>query len=142
MDDSPAHCAQWAKEGQCLANPGYMLSHCQASCHSCDSGNFTGWRFNATGPHMLSNGVGDDAVCLDARGQLPGGHGGGNMLHTLPCDPSAPSQRWHFNGSGGVIQAMSAPATAAVVGSGAELGRAADGNPLRVHRVLGGVPRP
>ena len=91
-----------------------MLNHCRASCHSCDSAsNFTGWRFNVTGPHMLSNGVGDDAVCLDTRGQLPGGHGGSNMLHTLPCDPTAPSQRWRFNGTGGAIQAMGSPDAAA-----------------------------
>lgn len=113
VDDEPVKCVKWAQAGQCAANPGYMLTHCRVSCHSCGmSGNYTGWRFNATGPHMLSNGVGDEAVCLDTRGQLPGGHGGSNVLHALPCDPSASSQRWHFNGIGGAIASSAVSATA------------------------------
>ena len=104
VDEHPAKCAQWAMQGQCMSNPGYMHSHCRASCHTCDQGNLTGWRYGAVGPGMLSNGAGDDVVCLDARGQLPRGHGGSNMLHALPCNTSASSQRWRFNGTGGVIQ--------------------------------------
>ncbi len=33
--DKHVHCAHWAGTGQCLANPMYMLHHCQKSCGRC-----------------------------------------------------------------------------------------------------------
>ena len=35
IDQNP-NCAGWAAAGECLANPGYMLSNCARSCDSCD----------------------------------------------------------------------------------------------------------
>ena len=35
IDQNP-NCAGWAAAGECLANPGYMLSNCARACDSCD----------------------------------------------------------------------------------------------------------
>ena len=32
--DEHANCAGWAKQGECIKNPGYMLSSCRKSCAS------------------------------------------------------------------------------------------------------------
>ena len=34
--DGDERCAGWAAEGECKKNPGYMLSSCRLSCHSCN----------------------------------------------------------------------------------------------------------
>ena len=75
-----------------------MHYHCAKSCGTCEHGNYTSWAFS---DGRLSAGGG---LCLDLNGQLPSGHGGGNVLHALPCDATAPTQRWAFNGTGGAIQ--------------------------------------
>ena len=33
--DGDERCAGWAAEGECKKNPGYMLTTCRSSCHSC-----------------------------------------------------------------------------------------------------------
>ena len=35
IDQNP-NCAGWAAAGECLANPGFMLTNCARSCDSCD----------------------------------------------------------------------------------------------------------
>ena len=35
--DQDSHCAQWAKSGECKANPGYMLSACPQACDACET---------------------------------------------------------------------------------------------------------
>lgn len=96
-DENPK-CPQWAKEQQCEANPSYMHYHCKKSCHTCAHGNYTSWAY-ADG--VLTAGSG---LCVDLSGQLPGGHSGGNVMHALPCNASASTQKWAFNGTGGAIQ--------------------------------------
>ena len=34
--DGDERCTAWAAEGECKKNPGYMLTSCRLSCHSCD----------------------------------------------------------------------------------------------------------
>ena len=34
--DGDERCVGWAAEGECKKNPGYMLTSCRLSCHSCD----------------------------------------------------------------------------------------------------------
>jgi hypothetical protein len=33
--DSNSDCPGWASDGECEANPNYMLSNCQLSCNTC-----------------------------------------------------------------------------------------------------------
>ena len=33
--DANERCSSWAAEGECKKNPGYMLTSCRLSCHSC-----------------------------------------------------------------------------------------------------------
>lgn len=33
--DADERCSGWAAEGECKKNPGYMLTSCRLSCHSC-----------------------------------------------------------------------------------------------------------
>jgi hypothetical protein len=35
-EDKAPECKDWAKIGECDANPGYMLVHCASSCDKCD----------------------------------------------------------------------------------------------------------
>lgn len=99
--DKNTKCAEWASKNQCLLNPGYMKGNCPKSCGSCAHGNFSGWVFSDI-DGTLSQGD----LCLDTEGQLPAGHGGGNVMHMLPCVPNKASQRWIFkNTTGGQIQA-------------------------------------
>ena len=109
--DDEEQCSKWAKDDQCLQNPGYMHQHCRKSCSRCDpKAFFDTWAFRATGTGGGGGGGGTLSpggdLCLDTRGQLPGGHSGGNVMHVLPCD-SAPlsNQNWTFNATGGVLQA-------------------------------------
>lgn len=47
--DDEAHCRGWAEEGECDANPDYMLKHCQLSCKVCEAtyefGGDVAWNF-------------------------------------------------------------------------------------------------
>ena len=95
--DSNVNCSMWAKEMQCELNPAYMHSNCRKSCHTCEAGNYSEWSY-ADG-QLKSTGE----MCLDLDGQLPAGHGGSNVLHTMPCDGSKPSQQWLFNKTNGAI---------------------------------------
>ena len=45
--DSNPRCAEWAKEDQCIANPGYMRQNCKKSCHACDQGDYAKWKCGA-----------------------------------------------------------------------------------------------
>ncbi|KAL7459249.1 hypothetical protein ACHAWC_011326 [Mediolabrus comicus] len=36
-DDDNENCQDWAEQGECTANPGYMLEHCAASCAAVDN---------------------------------------------------------------------------------------------------------
>lgn len=108
VDEDPK-CAAWAADEQCIANPGWMHSHCARSCGACEQGNSTSWAYNRTSGMLTSGGN----LCLDLRGQLPAGHSGGNILHALPCDASQPTQRWTFNGTGGAIQQATGTTTEA-----------------------------
>ena len=47
-DDNPS-CPGWGAAGECKANPGYMLSYCQATCGTCPAD--TGGRWIIT-PHI------------------------------------------------------------------------------------------
>jgi len=120
--DTDSRCAAWAKEGQCWVNSSFMTPHCRRACGRCEVGNFTSWRFEpqAGGEADVASGSGSGKpvvgmlrsgdVCLDLRGQLPGGHEASNHLHALPCDASQPTQRWAFNGTRGTIQSVASTA--------------------------------
>jgi hypothetical protein len=95
--DSSVNCTRWAKEKQCDFNPGYMHSHCRKSCGTCDHGTYKGWTFSEGSLRL-----GD--MCVDSEGQLPAGHSGSNVMHTLPCDATKESQKWSFNRTDGPIQ--------------------------------------
>ena len=34
-EDEKEECSKWAKEGECIANPGYMTFACRRSCELC-----------------------------------------------------------------------------------------------------------
>ena len=34
-EDENEECSKWAKEGECIANPGYMTFYCRRSCELC-----------------------------------------------------------------------------------------------------------
>ena len=107
VDQNPK-CAQWAKEAQCDANPGYMHSHCAKSCDACPQGNVSGWSFSGASGGGRNGSEGTlsmaDEQCLDLEGQLPPAHGGApNVLHTNACARGASSQMWRFNRTGGAI---------------------------------------
>ena len=36
-EDEGGMCKRWAKDGECEANPGYMLLKCRRSCKVCES---------------------------------------------------------------------------------------------------------
>ncbi|KAL7454410.1 hypothetical protein ACHAWC_006058 [Mediolabrus comicus] len=38
-DDDNENCQDWAEQGECTANPGYMLEHCAASCAAVENNN-------------------------------------------------------------------------------------------------------
>ena len=87
--DKNARCSRWAREEQCVLNPGYMHAICPASCPS--TANQTGWELRGDGSVLTPSGD-----CLDAAGQLPARDAGLNWLRTRPCNASAPSQRWTY----------------------------------------------
>ena len=37
-DDTDARCAQWAADGECNSNPGFMMQSCARSCGKCEGG--------------------------------------------------------------------------------------------------------
>ena len=37
-EDASAHCGQWAKIGECKANPGFMRESCARACGECKAG--------------------------------------------------------------------------------------------------------
>lgn len=37
--DGDTRCAAWAAQGECTANPGFMLTSCRLSCNTCEPGN-------------------------------------------------------------------------------------------------------
>ena len=37
-EDASAHCGQWAKKGECKANPGFMRESCARACGECKAG--------------------------------------------------------------------------------------------------------
>ena len=72
--------------------------------------NLRGWRYEATAQTLsiqaqpqaagAPDGARAERLCLDLRGQLPGGL---NMQHLLPCDGSG-AQRWVLNSSSGQLR--------------------------------------
>ncbi len=40
--DKNTTCAAWGRNGECIKNPGYMLTNCAASCRQCTTGGTTG----------------------------------------------------------------------------------------------------
>lgn len=87
--DKNVNCSRWAKQMQCVLNPGYMYAICPASCPS--TSNQTGWNLRDDGSVLTPSGD-----CLDAAGQLPAKDAGLNWLRTRPCDSSVPTQQWTY----------------------------------------------
>lgn len=89
-EDKNPKCPEWAKAGQCTANPGYMSADCAASCPS--SSNSSGWKMTGS---TVTTPSGD---CLDAAGQLVPAPGSGlNWLRTAACDASSATQKWSYD---------------------------------------------
>ena len=96
--DTNPKCAEWARDNQCIVNPGFMSANCQKSCGTCVGGNFSGWSFDAATGAVREAGSG---LCLDSAGQLPNA-GVENVLHMRECVAGEATQRWTFtNASGG-----------------------------------------
>lgn len=77
-------------------------------------GAYTGWRWDEDEGRLSirlpSRGPDEAAeqVCLDAAGQLPQGHDGGNALHMKPCsEGNATSQQWRL--AGGQLRSVGSP---------------------------------
>jgi hypothetical protein len=90
--DKNPKCPEWAKQGQCEANPGYMSADCAASCPS--TSNSSGWKLpqENTGAVVTPSGK-----CLDTAGQLTPAPGSGlNWLRTADCDTSSATQQWRY----------------------------------------------
>ena len=63
-----------------------------------------GWEYDATAKTMSRPASAHAAgkLCLDVKGQLPGGL---NYQHMLPCDGSS-AQQWNFNDTSGLLQSV------------------------------------
>uniref|UniRef100_H2XRW8 ShKT domain-containing protein n=1 Tax=Ciona intestinalis TaxID=7719 RepID=H2XRW8_CIOIN len=40
--DRNTYCPSWANDGECSANPSYMLTYCRKSCKQCNGGTTNG----------------------------------------------------------------------------------------------------
>lgn len=93
-EDKNPKCREWAKQGQCQANPGYMSADCAASCPS--TSNSSGWKLpqeNADSGAVVT----PSGKCLDTAGQLTPAPGSGlNWLRTADCDASSTTQKWRY----------------------------------------------
>lgn len=88
-EDKNPKCKEWAKEGQCTDNPGYMSADCAASCPS--TSNSSGWKMQQQAVITPSG------ECLDTAGQLVPAPGSGlNWLRTAACDASSATQKWSY----------------------------------------------
>jgi hypothetical protein len=73
--------------------------------------NLHGWQYDPTtktvsiATHKPGSVKGDDnsRLCIDVRGQLPGGL---NYQHVLPCKTGSSTQRWHFDSTSGQLKSL------------------------------------
>jgi len=87
--DQNSKCSRWAKDNQCVENPGYMRAVCPASCPQ--TSEQIGWKLTSDGG--VQTPAGD---CLDTAAQLPSVGSSLNWLRTRKCDPSSVTQRFEY----------------------------------------------